>query len=266
MATTDKYDRQLRLWGANGQRALGETHVVLVGPTAAGTEALKNLVLPGVGSFCVVDPAPSGSPPPLVTGHDVSCNFFLPSSAVGMTRAEAAALHLQELNPDVSGSFRTLPPPKAAQEGEVGRWRTLLEEEKKARRPSSSSSLLAVASDVDPPVLDALADACLSLSVPLVVLQSYGLMGTVRLQLSGTVPLLDPKPANSPPDLRLKSGFPGLAEMANTIVLDDLESHQHGHVPYPILLYKAREKYQEGHEGELPKTPALYRRMGSGRC
>ena len=44
MATTDKYDRQLRLWGASGQRALGNTLVVLVGTSACGTETLKNLV------------------------------------------------------------------------------------------------------------------------------------------------------------------------------------------------------------------------------
>ena len=43
MATNDKYDRQLRLWGAAGQRALGETTIVLVNATASGTETLKNL-------------------------------------------------------------------------------------------------------------------------------------------------------------------------------------------------------------------------------
>ena len=43
MATSDKYDRQLRLWGASGQRALGETTIVLVNATSSGTETLKNL-------------------------------------------------------------------------------------------------------------------------------------------------------------------------------------------------------------------------------
>jgi hypothetical protein len=43
MATNDKYDRQLRLWGAGGQRALGETTIVLINATASGTETLKNL-------------------------------------------------------------------------------------------------------------------------------------------------------------------------------------------------------------------------------
>jgi NEDD8-activating enzyme E1 regulatory subunit len=44
-----RYDRQLRLWAANGQAALEESHVLLVnnGAGTVGVEALKNLVLPG---------------------------------------------------------------------------------------------------------------------------------------------------------------------------------------------------------------------------
>jgi len=45
-----KYDRQLRLWAANGQQALEDAHILLInsGPGVAGIEALKNLVLPGM--------------------------------------------------------------------------------------------------------------------------------------------------------------------------------------------------------------------------
>lgn len=32
----DKYDRQIRLWGANGQRLLGGSKVALVGCSGAG--------------------------------------------------------------------------------------------------------------------------------------------------------------------------------------------------------------------------------------
>ena len=98
MATSNKYDRQLRLWGAAGQQALAETVVVLLNPTAAGTETLKNLVLPGLGKFVVVDEAEAA-----VTAEDVAANFFLPS--LGKPRAATAATCLQELNPDVHGSW-----------------------------------------------------------------------------------------------------------------------------------------------------------------
>lgn len=50
-----KYDRQLRLWGDHGQAALEQCHACLVNAGALGTEVLKNLVLPGVGHFTIVD-------------------------------------------------------------------------------------------------------------------------------------------------------------------------------------------------------------------
>jgi len=42
-----RYDRQIRLWGEEGQIALGATSICLLNATATGTETLKNLVLPG---------------------------------------------------------------------------------------------------------------------------------------------------------------------------------------------------------------------------
>uniref|UniRef100_A0A8C1XNG6 NEDD8-activating enzyme E1 regulatory subunit n=1 Tax=Cyprinus carpio TaxID=7962 RepID=A0A8C1XNG6_CYPCA len=60
-----KYDRQLRLWGDHGQEALENAHVCLINATATGTEILKNLVLPGIGSFTIVD------------GHKVSGEDFI---------------------------------------------------------------------------------------------------------------------------------------------------------------------------------------------
>jgi amyloid beta precursor protein binding protein 1 len=47
MASTNKYDRQLRLWGRHGQRALVEARILVLGAGATGSETLKNLVLPG---------------------------------------------------------------------------------------------------------------------------------------------------------------------------------------------------------------------------
>ncbi|KAB1273089.1 NEDD8-activating enzyme E1 regulatory subunit [Camelus dromedarius] len=71
-----KYDRQLRLWGDHGQEALESAHVCLINATATGTEILKNLVLPGIGSFTVID----GNQ---VSGEDAGNNFFLQRSSIG---------------------------------------------------------------------------------------------------------------------------------------------------------------------------------------
>ena len=56
-AASKRYDRQLRVWGPQGQEALGRTRVAVLGSGPAASEALKNLVLGGIGSFVVVDDA-----------------------------------------------------------------------------------------------------------------------------------------------------------------------------------------------------------------
>ncbi len=81
MATSDKYDRQLRLWGANGQRALMNSSILLIKADSVGTETLKNLVLPGVGSFTILDDF-------IVDHNDLGCNFFVTEKALGKPRAE----------------------------------------------------------------------------------------------------------------------------------------------------------------------------------
>ncbi|TFJ83223.1 hypothetical protein NSK_005468 [Nannochloropsis salina CCMP1776] len=65
-----KYDRQLRLWGVAGQKSLSEAHVLLVNAGPTGTELLKNLVLPGMGRFTILDEH-------LVTARDCRNNFFV---------------------------------------------------------------------------------------------------------------------------------------------------------------------------------------------
>jgi len=52
-----KYDRQLRVWGAEGQAALAGARVCLLGAGATGSEALNNLVLGGIAAFTVIDDA-----------------------------------------------------------------------------------------------------------------------------------------------------------------------------------------------------------------
>lgn len=86
MATDDKYDRQLRLWGAHGQRALMTSRICLLNAGPTGAETLKNLVLPGCGHFCIVDGA-------LVTEVDCENNFFVSREHIGTPRAKVRGRH-----------------------------------------------------------------------------------------------------------------------------------------------------------------------------
>ena len=98
-AKEKKYDRQLRLWAASGQQALEDSKVLLLnsGPGVVGVEALKNLLLPGVGNFTIVDEAE-------VSEKDLGVNFFLEEESLGKSRAEETCKYLQELNPEVTGN------------------------------------------------------------------------------------------------------------------------------------------------------------------
>ncbi len=98
MATDDKYDRQIRLWGGHGQRMLSNSSVLLLNATGAGTETLKNLILPAVGHFTVVDHES-------VSERDCGNNFFVTVESIGQPRAQVTAELLKELNPDVRGDF-----------------------------------------------------------------------------------------------------------------------------------------------------------------
>ena len=97
-AKEKKYDRQLRLWAASGQQALEDAHVVLLnhGAGVVGIETLKNLVLPGVGTFTIIDEN-------IVSEEDLGVNFFLTEKSLGKSRAEECCRYLEELNPEVKG-------------------------------------------------------------------------------------------------------------------------------------------------------------------
>ena len=242
MATSDKYDRQLRLWGASGQKALSESTVMLIGATAVGTETLKNLVLPGVGNIVVVDDA-------MVSLEDLQSNFFVTMEINGTNgdtaseptcRAKVSLELLQELNPDVNGFYQHV---------------SDLNEVDFAQLIASYKNLLVIGADLEPHVLDKVAQVC-SHSVPFIQVQSYGLLGLVRIQTPHPLCIFDPKPTSSTPDLRLLSPPQQFIDFCNSIQIDSfsMDDHQHSHIPYPVILYKSQQQWKEANQGKLPET------------
>jgi NEDD8-activating enzyme E1 regulatory subunit len=87
----------LRLWAATGQAALESARLLVISGSATSTSVLKNLVLPGIGHFTILDPE-------TVTPADAGNNFFLEAdSSIGKSRAEEAVRLLLELNEGVDG-------------------------------------------------------------------------------------------------------------------------------------------------------------------
>lgn len=77
-----RYDRQIRLWGDEGQSCIKHASVCVLSASAVGCEVVKNLVLAGIKSVYIID---SG----IVHKPDLGNNFFV-NNEVGQSRAKAA--------------------------------------------------------------------------------------------------------------------------------------------------------------------------------
>lgn len=240
-AKEKKYDRQLRLWAAAGQRALEESHVLLVigeavdgsNTSVAGAETLKNLILPSIGRFTIADSA-------TVTEADLGVNFFLEPSSLGKSRAEEMRTFLQELNPDVEGY---------AISEQLSQW---LPREESLRPYNLIIACAPVASDV----LERLCTYASDNSIPLVHVLSQGFYGTFSVQLPSEFPVVDTHPEpDTIQDLRLLSPWPELEaarkELGDITKYDD---HDHGHIPWLLLLLYYLEDYKTSHEGKYPSS------------
>ncbi|XP_065176747.1 NEDD8-activating enzyme E1 regulatory subunit-like [Sycon ciliatum] len=227
---SQKYDRQLRLWGDHGQKALESSHVCLVNASSVGTEVLKSLVLPGLGKFSIVDEN-------RVSGADAGCNFFLPASEIGKSRAEVACKYLCEMNEDVEGSAVEL----------------------------STENLLAkdvdyfkqfscvIATHLPERDLVRLSEACWRSNVPLLIVQCCGFVAYVRLQVAEHC-VVEARPDNAPEDLRLDRPFPALTEFLHTQNLSTMDRKTHSHTPYVVLLHKFLEQWKEEHGTSMPSN------------
>lgn len=225
-----RYDRQLRLWGDHGQAALESAHVCLINASATGTEIVKNLVLPGIGAFTILDSK-------RVTPADVGANFFLPLESIGRSRAQSAVRLLTELNGGVKGSF--------------------IDEEIEsilATDPNFFSQFsIVIATEMQESSLLTLAEVLWKASVPLLVARSYGLVGYLRFALPDHE-VVESHPDNYHEDLRLDSPFPGLVKFVSSINLDALDDNKHANVPYLVLLYKFLQKWKSSHDAAIPKN------------
>eukprot|EP00123_Amoebidium_parasiticum_P017236 comp23764_c0_seq1/m.41152 comp23764_c0_seq1/g.41152 ORF comp23764_c0_seq1/g.41152 comp23764_c0_seq1/m.41152 type:complete len:535 (-) comp23764_c0_seq1:146-1750(-) len=225
-----KYDRQLRLWGEHGQQALQDAAVCLINGTATGTELLKNLILPGIGTFTVVDGHN-------VSGSDAGCNFFLEESCIGRPRAESVTGLLQELNPDVKGNYVNEHP----------------EDLLRTRPKFFTGFTLVVASDLAQSTLHELAGLLARANVPLLLAQSYGMIGYLRLQ-APLHTVVESQPDNPVVDLRLDCPFPELQAYAAQFDLTNLPDDKHRQVPWLLLLLHALAVWKEQHNGAMPRT------------
>lgn len=93
---------------------------------------------------------------------------------------------------------------------------------------------------------------------PLVAIHSAGLYSYFRVGLPGAFPIVDTHPDEfATTDLRLLSPWPELQAFAADMTknIESMNDHEHGHLPYVVILLYFLEKWKETH-GDYPKKYA----------
>ncbi|KAL6529646.1 NEDD8-activating enzyme E1 regulatory subunit axr1 [Orobanche gracilis] len=225
-----KYDRQLRIWGEQGQAALEKSSICLLNCGPTGSETLKNLVLGGIGGITIVD----GSK---VQVGDLGNNFMVDESSVGQSKAKTVCAFLEELNDAVKAKFIEEYPEKLIESN-----------------PSFFSQFtLVIATQLVEHSMVKLDRICREANVMLIFARSYGLTGFVRISVKEHA-VIESKPDHFLDDLRLNNPWPELWRFAETIDLHTSDPVVHKHTPYIIILIKMADEWAKTHDGNLPST------------
>ena len=220
MNLKEKYDRQIRLWGVEGQKEIQNSIIFCLGSDVIATEFLKNLVLHAVGNIVIVDDA-------IVTEFDVGINFFVENSFIGQKRAEVVCKLLHEMNPDPSIEFIIKNPFDLS----------VLEDSR-----CNKSAIIVTTGNISNKILNEISNIVRSKNIRQIHIQTLGFFGAFYIDgnqhhfYEGGVENKDPN------DLRIHKPFPELLEYFESFNLDSLEDIEHAHLPYPIILYHARKR------------------------
>lgn len=105
---------------------------------------------------------------------------------------------------------------------------------------------------IDPKTLSLVQNYGEKHSVPLLSIHSAGFYSYFRIHLPGSFPIIDTHPdSTSTTDLRLLTPWPALLEFVEKLTkdIDSLSAHEHGHIPYAVLLIHYLQKWKESHGG-----------------
>lgn len=223
-----KYDRQLRLWASTGQYNLENSHICLINATATGSEVLKNLVLPGIGKFTIIDD----------NTVDQSClqgNFFLNRSNLNQSKAEAITKKLMDLNNDVKGIALKKPIQNLINDSAF--W--------------DQFNVVIVSDYVAN--LSTLTNLLWDKQIPLLVVNTLGYYGSVNL-IANEITVIETHDPQKTYELRIDKPWPELQTYVDSFNLDEMDEIEHAHVPYLIIYIKALHLWKLDHNGNPPTT------------
>ena len=143
---------------------MSESRILLLGASGSGSETLKNLILPQIQEFTIVDDAK-------VTARDVGQNFFLTDDKIGSFKAEVMCENLLELNPEDTKAIPENVSIDAKLNQESFVW--------------GSKYDLVIGSDLTNQQAVRASQKCREgdRKIPFVLLRQYGLIGSIRLDV-----------------------------------------------------------------------------------
>lgn len=105
--------------------------------------------------------------------------------------------------------------------------------------------------------------------IPLLSIHSAGFYSYFQIHLPGSFPIVDTHPdSTATTDLRLLTPWPELSEFAAELTkdIDNLSAHEHGHIPYIVLLlhYLGKWKDEHGHVPVSYKDKTAFREFVAG--
>ncbi|KAL5504879.1 hypothetical protein ACEPAH_7542 [Sanghuangporus vaninii] len=230
---TRRYDRQLRLWAASGQSALESARILVISASATSTSILKNLVLPGVGHFTILDPD-------CVSKEDAGNNFFFEGlDSVDKSRAQEAVRLLRELNESVDGLADTSDLSSRLVDADY-----------------LASYNLVIAHNLSETLLVPLSKLLWTDPTfpPLITIRSVGFLAEFHIQIHEH-DIIDSHP-DTAPSLRIDKPFPALLEYARSLDFGTMDITDHGHIPYTVILVRALDIWKQSHDGQPPKSSA----------
>ncbi|KAG8854284.1 hypothetical protein FRB96_007689 [Tulasnella sp. 330] len=230
---TRRYDRQLRLWAASGQNALEAAHILVLGASPTSTSILKNLVLPGIGAFTILDDG-------IVGGRDLGANFFFETTSLGKNKAKEAVMLLCELNDGVAGHAddRSL--------------QQVLSEDPTYFNEFS----LVIAHNIPQPLLEQVSTLLWEREVaaPLFVVRTSGFLADFGIQFKEHTVITSH--SETAPSLRIDKPFSALLAHAFSLNFEGMDPTEHAHIPYVVILVRCLQEWKNDHAGNPPKTPA----------
>lgn len=229
----NRYDRQMRLWGIEAQQRMRNATILVVRLRGVATEAVKNMVLAGIGRLILVDGEE-------VTEDDLGTGFFFRDEDVGKNKLDAAKVRIESLNPLVA--VESIPTFSALENDGIS---ALVE----------AVDLVCV-TDTDRDTLIRLNESCRLHKKPFYAGGTYGLLGYIFCDLLDHEHLIPDRSQGEGAKTVTRVSYPSL-QTALQHRWTGLTRRQTKEInPAIIFTILALWQYQSAHNGQLPGDAA----------